>query len=92
MIKLLSYPQNFLQERIFKKGEMVQIEGHDSEQLYILLTGKVSIYKILEYLNENDEKIKKQQMIMDIFPGDVIGEDRLWYERNNHYSVKVTHD
>lgn len=50
----------------------------------------MGIFKKLEYFNENDKIQIKEQLIMDISESEVIGEDYIWFNRENQYTAKVT--
>ena len=43
----------------------------------------------MEYLDENGIQKKKDQQIMEIEGGDVIGEDFLWFQRPCSYTAKA---
>ena len=38
-----------------KKGDIIQKQGENSENLFIIVSGKVGIFKLLEYFDENDK-------------------------------------
>ena len=55
----------------------------------MLVEGRVNIVRIIEFLDENENLKKKEEIMMEIAPGEIIGEDFIWFNRPPSYSAKV---
>ena len=56
----------------------------------MILSGRIAISKSITYENFQNEKLKKQEIVINIGAGDVIGEDMLWLNRGPSYTATVT--
>ena len=45
---------------MFYKNEMIQREGSENKNLYLITSGRGMLVKRIEYLNEKDNKMYKQ--------------------------------
>lgn len=59
-----------------------------NKYLYFIVEGNVDVYKTVQYFDENDKLLKKEEKIMAVQAGDIIGEDTLWFDSNSYYSAK----
>ena len=50
-----------------------------NSKLLMIVDGRVSISKKMQYIDQNGILNKKDQLIMEIQGGDVIGEDFIWF-------------
>ena len=55
----------------------------------MLVEGRVNVSRLLQFYDENDILKKKDEIIMEIAPGDLIGEDYLWFNREATYSARA---
>ena len=81
-----------MKEEAFKKNEYIQIENQQRDthdKLYMVVSGRVSISKSIEFFDENGSLKRKDQLIMEIEGGDVIGEDFIWFDRPCSYSARA---
>jgi len=55
----------------------------------MVVSGRVNISKSISFFDENDILKRKDQLIMEIEGGDVIGEDFIWFDRPCSYSARA---
>jgi len=48
----------------------------------MIVEGKVNIYKAAEYYDEDGKVIRKDELIMEVGEGELVGEDAAWFERD----------
>ena len=53
----------------------------------MVVSGRVNISRSITFFDENDMLKRKDQLIMEIDGGDVIGEDFIWFDRPCSYSA-----
>ena len=90
MLRLIELTHKYFQEKIIKKGEIIQKQGQESDQLLIIISGKVGVFKTLNYFDEHDQIKKREVLIMEVSNSEIVGEDPIWYERPCQYSARVT--
>ena len=73
----------------FKKGTILIKEGEYQPQIFLINQGKAAIYKKVNFQSDQGEKITKNELITLIESGDILGEEKLWYDRENTYEIKV---
>lgn len=75
------------------KDQVIQREGQSNDgedgKLFIVHAGTIQILKTISYKNIHGEPLKSEEVVMEINEGDVVGEDRLWHQRDATYSAKV---
>ena len=81
MQRLVDLTHLHFNEKIFKRGKILQRQDSSSDSLLLIISGKVGIFKNLEYFNENDKLETKTSMIMELSTSEIIGEDPVWYKR-----------
>jgi CRP-like cAMP-binding protein len=65
-------------------------EGGESNRIYIIKEGQVSLYKKIPSLNYTEKNLFKAHKLLDLAKGDIFGEDKLFFNCPNRYTIKVT--
>ena len=55
----------------------------------MVVEGRINISRFIQFLDENENLKKKDEIIMEIAPGDIIGEEFIWFNRLPSYSARV---
>ena len=55
----------------------------------MIVEGRVNIFKQVEFCDANGKRTKRDELIMEIEGGDVIGEDAIWFERACQYTARA---
>ncbi|CDW82196.1 UNKNOWN [Stylonychia lemnae] len=69
-------------KEIFKEGDV-------SDKIFILKTGQCALYKVIEFKDELGITKQKQEKLMNIEPGAMFGENALFFNNNNQYSIRT---
>lgn len=59
------------------------------KDFYIVLKGKIGLSKKLEYYDEKEYKLSKEECLLEVESKSLLGEDRILFGRNNTYTAKV---
>ena len=73
----------------YKKSTVLIKENFEQPHIFLINSGKAAIYKKIQYQNDLDETVTKNELITIIESGEILGEDKLWYNRENTYEIKV---
>jgi len=58
--------------------------------MFLIDVGKVKILKNLTFIDQNEEKVTKEELIMELGTSQVVGEDPLYFDRPNTYSAAAS--
>ena len=88
--KVLSHATHIFDEVEVCKGKILLKEGGESNRIFIIKEGQVSLYKKIASLNYTDKNLFKAHKVLDLAKGDIFGEDKLFFNCPNRYTIKVT--
>ena len=87
----MGHANHLFYKKDLTKNEIVLKQNGESNNLYIIITGTVSLFKnVREKRLDGDKSAYKLNHVLDIFSGDIFGEDMLFFDKTNKYTVKVT--
>ena len=66
------------------------MEGGNSDRLFMVREGQVGFYKRLPRQNFAEKNCFQELKVLDLGPGDVFGDDNLFFKCPNRFTVKIT--
>jgi CRP-like cAMP-binding protein len=68
----------------------LQREGEQASLLFIVTHGKVKLFQKLSYLDQNENRQYREELVLELSTGQIIGEDFLFYNRDNTYTARAS--
>ena len=89
--KVLAHANYYFDKKEISKGQFLLKEGEESNRIYIIHSGQVSLYKKMPSSNNlTDKNLFKAYKILDLGKGDIFGEDKQFFNCPNRFTIKVT--
>lgn len=88
--KVLFHATHIFEEVEVSKGKTLLKEGGESNRILIIKEGQVSLFKKIPSLNYTEKNLFKVHKVLDLAKGDIFGEDKLFFNCPNRYTIKVT--
>lgn len=94
---------DLMKRATFRRGQIIVKEANktnlqivdaivkeNEKKLHLIVEGAVMVSKRIAYHDENGLLRSRMEDIMELHEGDVVGEDKVWYDRSSYYTARVS--
>ena len=86
----MGHVNEICETKTISKGEVLLEEGGESDRVYMIQSGEVSLYKRIQRQSYVERSCFKECKVLDLGVGDLFGEDKLFFKMKNRYTVKIS--
>lgn len=88
--KILSNVGQIWESKQISKGETLLLEGGEADRLYVIQEGRVALTKRIARLKFCERNCFQEHQVLELGPGDLFGEDKLFFKSPNQFSARVS--